>query len=100
MLLFYIYICMCVCVCVCVYVCGRLPLPIPITHTHTYICASLVKEMANHSSILAWEIPEQRSLAGYSSLGHKELDTTYQLNHYTHTHTHTHAYRASLVAQW
>ena len=26
----------------------------------------LEKEMATHSSILAWEIPEQRSLVGYS----------------------------------
>ena len=31
----------------------------------------LEKEMATHSSILAWEIP-QRSLAGYSPLGHEE----------------------------
>ena len=34
------------------------------------------KEMANHSSILAWEIRGQRSLAGYSPWGHKESDTT------------------------
>ena len=33
------------------------------------------KETAIHSSILAWKIP-QRSLAGYSPKGHKELDTT------------------------
>ena len=32
----------------------------------------LEKEMATHSSILAWEIP-RRSLAGYSPWGHKEL---------------------------
>ena len=31
----------------------------------------LEKEMATHSSILAWEIPGQRSLVGYSPLGHK-----------------------------
>ena len=30
----------------------------------------------------------QRSLVGYSTWGHKELDTTEQLS--THTHTHTH----------
>ena len=36
----------------------------------------LLKEgMATHSSILAWEITGQRSLAGYS-LGHKGSDTT------------------------
>ena len=34
----------------------------------------LEEEMAIHSSILAWEI--QRSLEGYSPLGHKELDMT------------------------
>ena len=32
----------------------------------------------------------QRSLAGYSSWGHKQLDTTEQLSRHTHTHTHTH----------
>ena len=35
----------------------------------------LEKGMAAHSSILVWRIP-QRSLAGYSPEGHKELDTT------------------------
>ena len=47
----------------------------------------LEKGMVTHSNILPWRIP--RSLAGYSSWGHKELDTTEQL---THTHTHTHAH--------
>ena len=36
----------------------------------------LEKEMATHSSILAWKIPGQRSLADYSPRGHKESDTT------------------------
>ena len=35
-----------------------------------------LKEMATHSSILAWKIPWQRSLVGYSPWSHKELDTT------------------------
>ena len=35
----------------------------------------LEKGMATHSSILAWEIHGQRSLAGYSPWGHRELDT-------------------------
>ena len=35
----------------------------------------LEEEMATHSSILDWKIP-QRSLTGYSSWGHKESDTT------------------------
>ena len=36
----------------------------------------LKKEMANYSSILAWEIHGQRSLAGYSPWGHKDLGMT------------------------
>ena len=33
----------------------------------------LEKEMATHSSILAQEIPKQKSLAGYSPWGHKRV---------------------------
>ena len=33
-----------------------------------------------HSSVLAWRIPGQRSLAGQSPRGHKESDTTERLN--------------------
>ena len=60
----------------------------------------LEKEMATHSSILAWEIPW--------TWGRKESDTTEQLHFhfhlhiyiyiyiythtYTHTHTHTHTH--------
>ena len=36
----------------------------------------LVKEMAIHSNILTWKSRGQRSLAGYSSWGCKQLDTT------------------------
>jgi len=36
----------------------------------------LEEGMATYSSILAWRIPWQRSLAGYSPLGCKELDTS------------------------
>ena len=39
----------------------------------------LEEEMATHSSILAWKIP-QRSLVGYSSWGHKESDMTKRLH--------------------
>ena len=35
--------------------------------------APLEKEMAPHSSILAWEIHGQRSLVGYSPGGHKRV---------------------------
>ena len=40
----------------------------------------LEKEMATHSSILAWKIHGRGSLVGYNPGGHKELDTTEQLN--------------------
>ena len=41
------------------------------------------KEMATHSSILAWKIPwTERSLADYDPQNHKELDIT----EYTSTH--------------
>ena len=36
----------------------------------------LEKEMATHSSILAWRIPWMRGLAGYGPWSHKELDMT------------------------
>ena len=37
---------------------------------------SLEKEMATHSSTLAWKIQWQRSPVGYSPWGHRESDTT------------------------
>ena len=40
----------------------------------------LEKEMATHSSTLAWKFLGQRSLVGYSPWGHKESDTTEQLH--------------------
>ena len=42
---------------------------------------SLEKEMATHSLFLPGKFHEQRSLAGYSPQGHKELDMTEQLTH-------------------
>ena len=41
--------------------------------------------MATHSSVLPGKFHGQKSLAGYSSWGHKESDTT----EHAHTHTHT-----------
>ena len=38
----------------------------------------LEKEMATHSSIVAWKIHGQRSLAGYNPWGHKESGATEQ----------------------
>ena len=36
----------------------------------------LEKEMATHSSILAWEIPWTEETGGLQSMGSQELDTT------------------------
>ena len=43
---------------------------------------SLEKEMATHSSTLAWRIPWTKELGGLQSTGRKELDTTEWL-HFT-----------------
>ena len=43
----------------------------------------LEKEMAIHSSTLAWKIPWTRSLIGYSPWGHKESDKTERLHSLT-----------------
>ena len=43
---------------------------------------SLKKEMAIHSSILAWRIPWTEEPGGLSPWGHRELDTTEQLIQY------------------
>ena len=37
---------------------------------------ALEKEMATHSSVLAWRIPRTGSLVGCHLWGHTELDTT------------------------
>ena len=52
----------------------------------------LEKGMATHSSILAWRIPGQRSLAGYSPWGHKEFYTTEWLRIHTPLYTYIHIY--------
>ena len=40
----------------------------------------LEKEMATHSSTLAWKIPWTEEHVGYSPWGRKELDTTERLH--------------------
>ena len=45
----------------------------------------LEKEMATHSSILAWKIQWMGNLVGYSPWGRKESDTTERL-HFIHTY--------------
>ena len=47
--------------------------------------------MATHSVFLPGKSHGQRSLAGYSPWGHKELDTT------DHTHIHTHMHLVSTL---
>ena len=42
----------------------------------------LEKEMATHSSILAWRIPWMEELGGLESMGRKELDMTERLHFY------------------
>ena len=44
----------------------------------------LEKEMATHSSILAWRIPWTEELGGLQSMGHKESDTTERLHFHFH----------------
>ena len=47
--------------------------------------ASLEKEMAPHSSILAWKIPWTKKTGGLLSVGHKESDTTERLHFHFHS---------------
>ena len=49
----------------------------------------LEKEMATHSSILAWEIPWTEEPTGLQSMGFKTVGHHRATDH-THTHTHTH----------
>ena len=44
--------------------------------TFTYLFHALEKEMATHSSVLAWRIPGTGSLVGRYLWGRTELDTT------------------------
>ena len=50
--------------------------------------------MANHSSVLAWEIPWTEEPDGLQSMGSQRVgwDLAHARAH-THTHTHTHAQR-------
>ena len=47
---------------------------------------ALEKEMATHSSILAWKIPWTEELGGLQSMGGKESDTTERLHFHFHFH--------------
>ena len=48
------------------------------------------KEMATHSSILAWRIPWTEELGGLQSTGRKESDTTERLHFHFHSLCFTH----------
>ena len=48
------------------------------------------KEVATHSSILSWEIPWMRRLAGYTLGVAKESDTTQRLSNSFHSATSLH----------
>ena len=47
----------------------------------------LKKEMATHSSVLAWRIPWTEEPGGYSPWGHEESDTTKRLKQQTTMNT-------------
>ena len=49
----------------------------------------LEKEMATHSSILAWRIPWTEELGGLLSTGRKESDTTERLHFHDLIHVNT-----------
>ena len=47
--------------------------------------------------LLPGECHGQRSLAGYSPWGHRELDSTERLNHHCHTYIYTHTTSLHIV---
>ena len=49
--------------------------------------------MGTHSSSLAWKIPCQRSLVGYSPWGRKESDTAEQLSMHARVLKYTFQYK-------
>ena len=55
----------------------------------------LEKEMATHSSVLAWKIPWTEEPGGLQSMGSQESDTTKRLKHHHHTCDH----RAILLSE-
>ena len=54
----------------------------------------LEKGMATHFSILTWRLPWTEEPGSYSSVAHKELDTTEQVS----THNASHIWRVALHA--
>jgi len=61
----WLFVCVCVCLCVgggcvCVYICEC---------EYVYVCLCIYKEMATHSSVLAWRIPGTAEPGGLLSMG-------------------------------
>ena len=55
------------------------------------------KEMATHSSVLAWRIPWTEEPGGLQSMGLQRVGQDWVTNTHTHTHTHTHTICEYLV---
>ena len=58
----------------------------------------LEKEMATHSSILAWRIPWTEEPGGLQSTGSQRVGHDWVTSHFlshTHTHTHTHLHNST-----
>ena len=55
----------------------------------------LEKEMATHSSILAWRIPWTEEPGGLQSMGSQKSDMTQQLNHHQHIQQMLHKCQSS-----
>ena len=96
-----VYICVCVCVCVCIHISVKRMPAMQETRVESLGWEDpLEKEMATHSSILAWRIPWTEEPSGLQSLEsqrirHDWVATTFTLHFihiciYIHTHTHTH----------
>ena len=62
----------------------------------------LEKEIATHSSILAWEIPWIEELGGLQSMGSQRIKTQLSTHKHTHTteYTHTHTHTHTQVCRW
>ena len=59
----------------------------------TYILRE--KEMATHSSILAWRIPWTKEPGGLQSMESQRVRHNWATHIHTHTHTHTHIHTKS-----
>ena len=59
----------------------------------------LEKEMATHSSTLAWRIPWTEESGGLQSMGSQSRPRLGDSHTHTHTHTHTHK-KVGLAAVW